>query len=182
MSTRQDMLQDTVVFAVGAGIREFNRLSPPGEIRFKDGVQVPPTPTEQQNADQQWHQAIRHGLDKALPLMPLHFNGLTPAEAERLAVLIEEAAEVQHIASKILRHGYQSFNPDLIVNQSEHGPKLSNREMLEKEIGHFSAAVHRMFSAHDLIVERVGFHERRKKDTGGMYMHHQPDAPETNDD
>lgn len=181
MSTRHDMLSDAVCFAVGAGIREFNASSPPTEVRFRDGVQVPATPAEQQTADQQWTQAIRHGLDKALPLMPLHFNGLTPAEAERLAVLIEEAAEVQQIACKILRHGYQSYNPDLIVNQREHGPKFSNREMLEKEIGHFSAAVHRMLSAQDLIVERVGFHERRKKDTGGQYMHHQPDAPEPAD-
>ena len=32
--------------------------------------------------------------------MSEHFNGLTPAEAERLAYLIEEAAEVQQIACK----------------------------------------------------------------------------------
>lgn len=182
MSTRQDMLQDTVVFAVGAGIREFNRLSPPGEIRFKDGVQVPPTLTEQQTADQQWHQAVRHGLDKALPLMPLHFNGLTPAEAERLAVLIEEAAEVQAIACKTLRHGYTSYNPDLIVNQRDGGPKLTNREMLEKELGDLQSAITRMTSAHDVDAERLEYHLNRKDDTGGVYMHHQPDTPEPTDD
>lgn len=182
MSTRQDMLQDTVVFAVGAGIREFNRLSPPSEIRFEDGVQVPPTPVEQQTADQQWHQAVRHGLDKALPLMPLHFNCLSPAEAERLAVLIEEAAEVQQIACKILRHGYTSFNPDLIVNQREHGPKLTNREMLEKELGDLHSAIKRLQSAQDVIPERIHFHTIRKDDAGGQYMHHQPDVPEKADD
>lgn len=106
-----------------------------------------------------------------------HFNQLTPAEAERLALLVEEASEVQHIACKILRHGFQSHNPDLIVNQREHGPKLTNREMLEKEIGHFNVAVDRMRAAFDIIPERIEFHERRKKDTGGKYMHHQPDAP-----
>lgn len=106
-----------------------------------------------------------------------HFNELTPAEAERLAVLIEEAAEVQAIACKILRHGYRSFNPDLIVNQRDGGPKLTNREMLEKEVGHFYSAAKRMFAAHDLTEERIHYHTLRKDDTGGQWMHHQPDAP-----
>ncbi len=106
-----------------------------------------------------------------------HFNGLTPAEAERLAVLIEEAAEVQQIACKILRHGYRSGNPDLIVNQGKQGVTLTNREMLEKEIGHFNSATKRLFAAQDLIEERVHYHTLRKDDNGGQYMHHQPDAP-----
>ena len=107
-----------------------------------------------------------------------HFNGLTPAEAERIAVLIEEAAEVQQIACKILRHGYRSGNPDLIVNQGKQGVTLTNREMLEKEIGHLKSATHRLYAAGDIVKERVTYHERRKDDTGGRYMHHQPDAPE----
>lgn len=106
-----------------------------------------------------------------------HFNELTPAEAERLAVLIEEAAEVQAIACKILRHGYRSFNPYLIVNQRQHGPKLTNREMLEKEIGDLQSAIKRLTSASDLIQERIHYHTLRKDDTGGQYMHHQPDTP-----
>lgn len=110
-----------------------------------------------------------------------HFNRLTPGEAERLAVLIEEAAEVQAIACKILRHGYQSWNPDLIVNQRDHGPKLTNREMLEKEIGHVQSAIKRLISASDVIQERIHFHTIRKDDQGGQYMHHQPDAPEPTD-
>lgn len=36
---------------------------------------------------------------------------LTNAELERLAILMEECAEVQHIIGKIIRHGYESFNP-----------------------------------------------------------------------
>jgi len=107
-----------------------------------------------------------------------HFNGLTPAEAERLAVLIEEASEVQQIACKILRNGYQSFNPDLIVNQRQGGPKLTNRAMLEKEIGHLQSAVRRMYAADDIDRYEVLLHQRRKADTGGQYMHHQPDTPQ----
>ena len=37
--------------------------------------------------------------------MTEHFNGLTPAEDERLAMLAEECAEVIKIVSKIQRHG-----------------------------------------------------------------------------
>ncbi len=44
-----------------------------------------------------------------------HFNRLTPAEAERLAMLAEEAAEVIQIVGKILRHGYASYHPDDLI-------------------------------------------------------------------
>lgn len=43
--------------------------------------------------------------------MSEHFNGLAPAEAERLAMLAEECAEVIQIVGKILRHGYNSCHP-----------------------------------------------------------------------
>jgi hypothetical protein len=40
-----------------------------------------------------------------------HFNGLTPAEAERLALLAEECGEVIQAIGKVLRHGYESRHP-----------------------------------------------------------------------
>lgn len=55
------------------------------------------------------------------------FNKLTPAEAERLAMLIEECGEVIQAATKILRHGYESYNPDLAFSPT-------NRQHLIKEI------------------------------------------------
>lgn len=55
-----------------------------------------------------------------------HFNGLTPAQAERLAMLAEECGEVIHIVGKILRHGYDSYHPN--------DPTTTNRTMLGREL------------------------------------------------
>ena len=55
-----------------------------------------------------------------------HFNGLTPAEAERLAMLAEECAEVIQITGKILRHGYGSTHPDR--------PDTTNRALLGQKV------------------------------------------------
>lgn len=55
-----------------------------------------------------------------------HFNNLTPAEAERLAMLAEECAEVIQIVGKILRHGYDSYHPD--------DNTITNRDMLAEEL------------------------------------------------
>jgi hypothetical protein len=60
-----------------------------------------------------------------------HFNGLTPAQAERLAMLAEEAAEVIQVIGKILRHGYDSSHPDR--------PHITNRELLQRELTDFAA-------------------------------------------
>ena len=40
-----------------------------------------------------------------------HYNELSPAQAERLAYLLEECAEVIKAGTKILRHGYASYDP-----------------------------------------------------------------------
>lgn len=53
-------------------------------------------------------------------------NHLTQAEAERLAMLAEECAEVIQVVGKILRHGYESHHPDT--------PGVSNRDLLDKEL------------------------------------------------
>lgn len=97
--------------------------------------------------------------DKTTP-----FNGLSPAEAERLDILAEECAEVIQAVSKIKRHGYHS-------RHSLGSP--SNREHLLAEIGDVSAAVGLMLRAKDLphppTNEMIdGKLERLKK-----YTHHQ---------
>jgi NTP pyrophosphatase (non-canonical NTP hydrolase) len=50
---------------------------------------------------------------------------LSPAERERLVMLVEECGEVIQAAAKILRHGYQSGHP---------GGGPSNRQLLVDEI------------------------------------------------
>lgn len=61
-----------------------------------------------------------------------HFNKLTPAEDERLAILIEECAEVIQAATKIQRHGYESTDPD---------SGETNRAALERERGDLQGAI-----------------------------------------
>jgi len=95
--------------------------------------------------------------------MAEHFNKLTPAEAERLAYLIEELAEAQHAACKILRHGYESFNP----NEPRHP---GNRADLTKELNDVASAIKRMIQAGDLTSDPLGNSYAGK---GARYMHHQ---------
>jgi len=76
-----------------------------------------------------------------------HFNRLTEAEAERLAILIEECGEVTQAACKILRHGYESTNPKAIT-PIEEDPE-TNRSALERELGDLLHAARRL-SDYDL--------------------------------
>lgn len=59
---------------------------------------------------------------------------LTNAQTERLDLLIEEAAEIIHAASKIKRFGFEGSNP---FNRDAH----SNRSHLEIEIGGLCAVL-----------------------------------------
>lgn len=93
-----------------------------------------------------------------------HFNGLSPAEAERLAYLIEELGEAQQAVGKILRHGYDSHNPD--------APQLGdNRVQLTKELVDVAGAIARMASAGDVPLHILSDANPNK---GARYMHHQP--------
>jgi hypothetical protein len=57
-------ITDEMVQKIGEGIREYNRSSPPGIIRFAHGIMVPPTPDEKAESDRMWFEAVRHGLYK----------------------------------------------------------------------------------------------------------------------
>lgn len=97
-----------------------------------------------------------------------HFNGLTAAQDERLALLAEECAEVIQAITKIQRHGYESYNP---LDLREH--RLSNRQALEKEIGHVRHAVERLVAEVDVSEEDIDLWRGLKSDNIGKWLHHQ---------
>lgn len=93
-----------------------------------------------------------------------HFNKLTPAEAERLAMLAEECAEVIQIVGKILRHGYESHHPET--------PNVTNRDLLGKELIDLAAVEVEMIDRKDIASRQFGCLGRawqRKL----RYAHHQ---------
>lgn len=93
-----------------------------------------------------------------------HFNELTPAETERLVLVMEEASEVVQACAKILRHGYESAHPS-------GGP--TNRYDLCKELGHLDNATRMMFVAGDISEGHAIESARVKGETIGRYLHHQ---------
>jgi len=100
-----------------------------------------------------------------------HFNGLTPGEAERLAMLAEEAGEIVQAVGKILRHGYESFHPNNL--------SVTNRSLLENEIADLHAVQLMMEEKGDIedlspqASDAVG-HAMEKK---MKFTHHQRTIP-----
>lgn len=90
---------------------------------------------------------------------------MTPAEIERLVLLAEEAAEVQQIIMKILRHGKQSFHPD----DSE---RTSNIMLLQKEIGDFQYVLDLMAHNRDISADGIQEFKKQKSRSVGRYLHH----------
>src|ERR1700676_3178425 len=93
-------------------------------------------------------------------------NELTDAEIERLAILFEEMGEAQQAIGKILRHGYESYNPD--DNSSR-----TNRRELEREIGHVAEAVRMMCDVRDINQAGINQFAKDKRLKIKMYLHHQ---------
>ena len=98
-----------------------------------------------------------------------HFNNLTPAEAERLALLLEEMGEAAQVIGKILRHGYESYHPD-----DPNGP--SNRTLLEKELGDVLAAIKLMDNADDIQWAVLTQRRIEKQIKVRRFLHHQPSS------
>jgi len=94
-------------------------------------------------------------------------NRLSPAEAERLALLLEECGEVQQVIGKILRHGYDSRHPD-------GGP--TNRGLLAAEIGDIHCAGTMLIEAGDVSEQAVRDAAAAKRRRIGKYLHHQWEA------
>jgi NTP pyrophosphatase (non-canonical NTP hydrolase) len=100
------------------------------------------------------------------PEAPAHFNCLSPAEDERLAKLAEECAEVVKACMKIMRHGYDRYNPDVRGALEE-----SNREHLQCELLDVLIAVARMSKNGDIEIATDEVEVALR--TSGRYMHHQ---------
>ncbi|MGH7166790.1 MAG: hypothetical protein ACREIS_14820 [Nitrospiraceae bacterium] len=95
-------------------------------------------------------------------------NWLSPAETERLAILMEEMGEALQAVGKILRHGYESTNPLLPGSDT-------NRTDLAHELGDVSAAIQllMMEDVEKLMVRAFKRAKIMKYKTGTAYLHHQ---------
>lgn len=93
-------------------------------------------------------------------------NGLSDAELERLSILSEELGEAVQAVGKIMRHGYESYNP------LKRGG-LSNREELEKELGDIRFIVNMMKKRDDLDEDSIELYCERKATKITPYLHHQ---------
>ena len=91
------------------------------------------------------------------------FNRLTPAEAERLALLSEELGEVTQAIGKILRHGFESRGPS----------GETNRERLEAEVGDLKAALTLMLASGDVSHDAIEIACETKLTKVWRYLHHQ---------
>lgn len=94
-----------------------------------------------------------------------HFNKLTPAEDERLALLVEEMGEVLQVIGKIQRHGYDNFHPD--------HPEITNRNDLEKELGHVRAITDMLVGNKDVDWDAIRRSYAKRLHLQKPYLHHQ---------
>lgn len=94
-----------------------------------------------------------------------HFNGLTEAEHERLSIMMEECGEVVGIIGKILRHGYNNHHPDDLN-------KVTNRELLEKELGDVLCSMFFMQNNNDVDEVSIKHNAFTKSLKLPKYLHH----------
>ena len=92
------------------------------------------------------------------------YNQLSPAEAERLAILSEELGEAIQAIGKILRHGYAESHP---------AKTHDNRTDLERELGDVRFAALQMCEAGDINKDRVRDYTEDKRIRVAKYLHHQ---------
>jgi len=92
------------------------------------------------------------------------FNELNPAQAKRLAILAEEMGEAIQVIGKILRHGYESRHPN---------GGMTNRQLLEKELGDVQWAMIFLCEAGDLSKTDIHACVNEKSVTVTKYLHEQ---------
>jgi len=102
-------------------------------------------------------------------------NALNDGELERLALLSEEAGELVQTIGKIIRHGFESYNPDRSLDGS-------NRDQLQREIGDVLYCVQLMEINGDIDRDAIQFDATLAAEKKPEYLHHQSRLPETTGD
>lgn len=83
------------------------------------------------------------------------YNNLSDDEEERVAIHMEESGESLQEIGKILRHGYDCWNP--------YDPdKVTNRQRLTKEVGDMMIASRLLIKAGDIDEDFLKAHVREK--------------------
>lgn len=100
------------------------------------------------------------------PAPTLPFNGLTLAEAERLAILAEEASEVIKVVGKVLRHGWTPTDHTT-------GIRYDNRAELQTELGDMANIQRLMLERADISHGMIAKAAQAKRAKWGPYLHHQ---------
>lgn len=89
---------------------------------------------------------------------------LTKGQLERLAFLSEEMGEAQQAIGKIIRHGYDSYDPT-----KDDSP--DNKEFLERELGDVRAAMIMLCNSGDLDKETIHQNADAKMESVKQWMH-----------
>src|ERR1039458_9603208 len=97
---------------------------------------------------------------------PIFSNDLTDAQAERLAILLEELGEAQQAIGKILRHGYHSWDPTILK-------VTTNRDDLAKELADVQYAINLLLGNDDIDQFTVAKRVAEKAGKIAPYLHHQ---------
>ena len=92
-------------------------------------------------------------------------NKLTNAQLERLVVTMEEMAESIQVMCKVIRHGYDSVNP-------LGDPMLTNRVLLEKELGHVGFTLNQLINHGDVDDDAVCDSIDNKARTAPKWLHY----------
>ncbi len=93
-------------------------------------------------------------------------TGLDDAQKERLAILAGECAEVIEIITKIERHGYENYHPS--------NRRVTNRQLLQKELGHLLNAFDLMLSSEDVDILAIHGERERKSKEIRQWLRFQP--------
>lgn len=98
---------------------------------------------------------------------------VTKEKFERLVILAEECAEVQHMIMKTLRHGEMESHPDT--------PNVPNIEMLSEEIADLLFAITWCIEREDMDSEIIEDAFKKRHETISKYLHYNEFNPEEYD-